>query len=418
MTERHDPSSSAAQNAPPLWEYVALTDYQVPQDSLQQTMRKRLDFLRDWYKREIQQEKDTSDSPFMPDEGLQQLPDWQLEQIAPSPLSQSALPSLNELMEPWLSNEANNPNVMLFVEPPHADYADTLEKWAKQHEWLILQPPETKAILQGGTNWLTSIADLEQPWFLPALEHIYLRHVDGLDLVRAFLDQAFSGALGQGVIACNSWAWAFLKHVWQGRSPVPRVVQAFDSDKLAQHFQNLADQAKPRHFAFRQADDGSYIIPLPEPITEQAAPQSNDNPFLRHLAAHSRGIPGVARAIWRDNLRTEPDKALNTANKNQDYERTIWVAAWEAIQHPKLPNDTDPNNLFILHSLLLQGGLNTDALRLILTSIPPHQITATLLRLERSDIITHKQGRWQVTPQAYPVVRSFLATHNMLLDDF
>lgn len=428
MTGNSAPSSSTAQDEqPPLWEYIALTDYQAPQASLEQSVRKRLDFLRDWYQREIKREStETTDSPFIADDSLQQLPDWQLEHVAPQPLWEAAIPPLNELMAQWLNgSEQTDHNVVLFVGPPHADYANILQKWAQQENWLIIDPPETQTILSGGETWLERITESERPWFLPALEHTYLRHVDGLDLVRAFLDKAFTGHLGKGVIACNSWAWAFLKHAWQGRSPVPRVIQAFDRDKLSQHLQNLEDQEKPRNFIFRQADDGSYIIPLPEEISKKLPEDAIDSEFMQHLAAYSRGIPGVARAIWRDNLRTEPDEALNAADEaeaaiegHEDYERTIWVAPWDAIQHPKLPDDTDRNNVFILHSLLLQGGLSTEALGLILMSVPPNQITETLLLLERAAIINYEQGRWQVTPQAYPVVRSFLAGHNMLLDDF
>ena len=74
------------------------------------------------------------------------------------------------------------------------------------------------------------------PWVFPCLERAYLRHPEGLTMVRRFLANAYAGNLGRGIIGCDSWAWAFLRHVWRGRVPVTVTLQAFDETRLARHF--------------------------------------------------------------------------------------------------------------------------------------------------------------------------------------
>ena len=165
---------------------------------------------------------------------------------------------------------------------------------------------------------------------------------------------------------------------------------------------------------FLQSDDGRDVLPPPD--AGEASGETNN--FLQLLAAHSRGICGVARAIWRTNLQSEPDEKLpekgdgaacNIANQ------TVWVTPWQQIAHPCLPSAAGRDEAFVLHTLLLHNGLPLELMQQVLP-LSPGQIMGTLIRLEESGLAAQDEAAWQVTPQGYPAVRQFLQGGDYLVD--
>ncbi|MEZ5477765.1 MAG: hypothetical protein R3E95_09870 [Thiolinea sp.] len=296
-----------------------------------------------------------------------------------------------------------------------------LRRWAEREGWKILEPPPLQALLATESDWLDTVMTADQYWLLPDLEHYFLRHIDGLQLVRKLLDQAFAGSLGRGIIACNSWAWAFLLHIRQGYTPVPCVLQSFDHERLARHFQNLHQQ-KSGHYVFRQSDDGSYLMPLSEEEKARRQEQGKtveQSHFLQNLAAYSQGIPGVARALWRANLQFQPDQELDEAEPMRMTTRIRSVVVpWSKIRYARMPTAADSHYAFILHSLLLHGGLTLEGLHALELPLVSAKVVEMLMDLEQAEIICKTGQHWQVTPQAYPIVRDFLAAKNLLLDHF
>ncbi|HRX71876.1 MAG: hypothetical protein KDJ22_10525 [Candidatus Competibacteraceae bacterium] len=82
-------------------------------------------------------------------------------------------------------------------------------------------------------------------------------------------------------------------------------MQAFDQERLSLYLQGLAEGAEKPLLAFRQAHSGKYVLPPPVESPDEAAMVDRD--FLNRLAAYSRGIPGIARTVWRASLRTRLD---------------------------------------------------------------------------------------------------------------
>jgi hypothetical protein len=399
--------------APPLWQYVPIADYHLPAAPVTESVKERLAvFRRLFLNREPEQE-----SPFKASDNLRALPDWQCERVAPAAEWHASADALTLELQAWLEQEKPGKPVIVLVGPPHGGHAETLSAWAEQQGWPTISPPSAEQILADDDTWLSGQSSTDSPWVFPALEHAYLRHAEGLSLIRRFLDRVCSGDLGRGIIGCDSWAWAFLRHVWRGRLPVTLALQACDKARLSDHFQQLADPSGDRQIRFRQSDNGRYVLDPPKADPEAGETTS----FLQLLAAHSRGIPGVARAVWRASLQTEPDEKLAgeppDAGARQMTGQTVWVLPWSQLSFPELPSGAGRDEAFVLHTLLLHNGLALEPMQWLLP-LSPSQVMETLLRLEDSGLAVQADTVWQVAPRGYPAARQFLQGNGYLVDQF
>ena len=240
------PTSENHKEAPLLWDYVPIAEYKPPAAPVGQSVRDRLAFFR----RLIGRGEKEQEPPLEGIENIQALPDWQLECIAPAPGWHDPAAALDVELKDWLVQEKPVSPVVVMVGPPHNGHCQTLTTWAQRQQWPLLSPPTAAQILAGEDTWLTKQNIADTPWVLPCLERTYLRHPEGLTVVRRFLANAYAGKLGRGIIGCDSWAWAFLRHVWRGRVPVTVTLQAFDESRLARHFRSLADAFGDRPLRF------------------------------------------------------------------------------------------------------------------------------------------------------------------------
>ena len=191
---------------------------------------------------------------------------------------------------------------------------------------------------------------------------------------------------------------------------------SFDHARLAHHFQQLADASIDRQILFRQTDNGDYVLPPPD-TGEVSGETSN---FLQLLAAHSRGVFGIAWAVWRASLRTEPDEKMaveDDTGKPKIPHQTIWVTPWNELNLLSLPSGAGRDEAFMLHTLLLHNGLSLELLQNLLP-LSPSQVMETIFRLEEARLVAQNDTLWQVSPQGYPAVRQFLKTNGYLVDQF
>lgn len=405
-------TSPAEKEASPLWKYVSIADYNLPAAPVTHTIGKGLTIFRHLFRRD----ETGSDSPLKTEDELRTLPHWQLERIAPAPDWRGAAEALDIKLEDWLGQEKPDQPVIVLVGPPHSGHTGILTAWAGQHSWRLLSPPSAEQVLAGDDGWLSDQRGDGSPWVFPVLERVYLRHAAGLSLMRCFLDRAYSGNLGRGIIGCDSWTWAFLRHLWCGRHPITLTIQAFDQARLAIHFQRLANASNGRQLLFRQSDNGRYVLPPPD--TDEVSGETSK--FLQLLAAYSRGIFGVAWAFWRASLRTEPDGMMaeedETGKRKIPYQ-IVWATPWDQLNSPSLPSGAGRDESFVMHALLLHNGLPLQLLQQLL-SLSPTQVMETIFRLEEAGLVARDDTVWQVTPQGYPAVRQFLQTNGYLVDQF
>lgn len=226
--------------------------------------------------------------------------------------------------------------------------------------------------------------------------------------------------MGNGIIGCDSWALAYLKHVLPGRLPDAWVAQAFDDRRLSGLFYELASTRFQKSILFRQTDNGKFVLPV-DP--EHAGPETagtETSAFIDQLAAHSRGIPGIALCLWRKALRKEPDKTISDTALSEtpsDMKTTLWVLPWEKLDPPALPSPISPESSILLHSLLLHNGLSQAMLAEILP-FSPNVITRMAVLLKDAGLVEENENLWQVTPSGYPIVRQYLNGEGYLTDQF
>lgn len=405
-------NSAHKKTAAPLWQYVSISDYRIPAAPVVHSVKERFAVFR----RLFRGDASTEGAPLKARDELRVLPQWQIERIRSTAEWRGSTEALNLKLHDWLGQEKPDPPVIVMVGPPHGGLSDILAAWATLHSFRLLNPPSPEQILACDGSWISDQGGAGGPWVFPALERVYLRHAAGLNLIRGFLDLACSGSLGQGIIGCDSWAWAFLCRLWHGRRPVPLTLQAFDQVRLAEHFHRLPDTSKSEPLLFRQSDNGHYVLPPPDTGGEPV--ETSD--FLEILAAHSRGIPGVARAEWYAGMRTEPDENMAGAGETEDRRiphQTVWIIPWNQRTLPLLPSGAGHDEAFVLHTLLLHNGLCLELLRQLLP-LSPSQVAETLFRLDEAGLVARTDTAWQVTARGYPAVRQFLQTHGYLLDQF
>ncbi len=410
--EMSETDSGSKKTGNQLWRFVALSDYRLPAEPVTHTVKKGLAGLR----RLIDQKTDESTSPLKSADELSSLSEWQLNRIVPYPHWEETTDSLNEELKPWLELDETNLPIAMLVGPPFSGYADILKDWCDQRNWILVEPPSPEQVMDDDDSWLTEKIKENRPWVFSGLEKTFLRHAEGLRLVRRILDQAYAGKLGRGIMGCSSWAWAYLGYVWYGKMPYTLTLQAFDQEGLSQYLQKAAFNSTNRNFRFRQADNGKCVLPDPE-AEEKAGEMSS---FMQLLAAYSRGNLGVAVDAWRTALRTEPDQVLAEEVQKDEgdiSQQTIWVTPWEQLKLPSIPAEAKHHEAFVLHVLLLHNGLSLEWLQQLLP-MTPNLVTETLIRLKEAGITQQRDEIWEVTRSGYPVVRQFLQSSGYLVDIF
>lgn len=183
---------------------------------------------------------------------------------------------------------------------------------------------------------------------------------------------------------------------------------------------------------FRQADDGSHVLPAVESRKPESgsaedeadarlsAEQEKVSPFIKRVAARSRGNPLVAWAVWRHCLNIARGEAAEEEAQEAaaaDRGRTIWVRPWPQIGFPDLPEGARTGELLLLHTLLLHDGLPAPVLDSPLPFSMP-EIMQRLYRLRAAGLVKEEDGYWRVTLLGYPAVRSALAGEDFLTDGF
>lgn len=404
---------------PPLWQIVPARDYVVPTDSQPATLRRRWRALG-----QLLLGSDDADHA-RAEADLRALPQVRLANIVPPLDWAPTARALGAQAAPEMDGRAP---VRFFVAQPYCDHRAVLAHWAGAHGATMLAAPDTEQILRADRRWLDDLApDAGRPWVLPELERCFLRHANGLDLVRGFLARALSGALGPGMIGCDSWALAFIERV----SPLPGTatltLQAFDGLALTRCLMP-PDRS---HVRFLSARSGEPLMPACADDSDGDDRHGAETacPELRQLAAHCRGNPGLAWHYWRERLcaapereRQSPAEAPRRDRQQRDNgqrlaaaDEVVWVAP--GIETPTLPAESGEDVAFLLHALLLHRGLDGDVLGTLLP-IPQGRLHSHLLRLQALELLIREGARWQVAPLAYPTVREFLRARSYLTDGF
>ncbi|MDO9531229.1 MAG: hypothetical protein Q7O12_03750 [Deltaproteobacteria bacterium] len=415
-----------------LWRFIRLDQYTRPPEPAQEKVRRGIFGLWDrlgWGEksRPVSRELD-----------LSQAPRELLDEVVPVPDWSEGIAAVTASLDDWLDATQPETPVQVFVGPSYSGTAQILAQWAEARGWDLLAPPEPEQILAGGKEWLAQVDDGSgAPLVLTHLEHCYLRHYDGLTMLRRLLEIILSHRR-RWIVGCDSWAWAYFRQVFKVDAMLrsPWILAPFGQERLQVWLPEVIEGAPTPGFVFRQSDNGKFILPLASggetelPDQDQPEPTASPNlsKFLKYLAAYSRGIPGIAWAVWRHSLyvamlqEAEEKEAEKRAEEGGEppavpgVDKTIWVKPWHQIARPTVPSLPERAQLLmVLHALMLHGGLKERLFPKVLP-MAPMEIIEYLYLLQNAGLVKSEQGFWRVTPEGYPAVRQELQSEGYLTD--
>ena len=342
-----------------------------------------------------------------------------MERVAPKPGWHFLVPGLSEALADWADHPANKSPIRIVISPPFSGVSDALTLWAKERKWRLVDGPPFRKILSGYKDWVDQFKhNSNMPLVIPRFEDLFLRHHAGLMLARQMLNWLWQRDQ-PCLIGIDSWTYTYLNKVLQldALKAQPITLAACSYEHLGQWFHRLAAGAERFGIVFRQCDNGRFVL---KPGNEYGNHGDVENShFMKYLAVYSRGNPGVAWAIWRNSLQYEIDDSVVDKAKNiaeGDRGRTMWVKTWAQMDLPPIP--VNSMDLYVLHSLLLHGGLCLGALTQTLSLYDVSEIMDSIHRLSGAGLIEECAETWKVTSLGYPSAREALALNGFLVDAF
>ncbi len=320
----------------------------------------------------------------------------------------------------WFEEPHPERPVQPFVAPPGCSFDQWVPWLASERQVRMLRAPSPDEVLQASRSAAPELPGLEASasdvLVIPKLEQWYLRHEDGLALVRTLLDR-LTHTKQRVIVGCDSWAWAFL----QGAIGVEdilgeaKTLAPFDANRMDTLLRTMLDFDR---FDFRQSAKMEPVFPPAAAVDPEAAGRAEVPvaDVIRNLAANARGNPAVALAIWRALLRTHPADAKGAAASTSSPSRSIlWVDPPSEWTLPRLPQDMDRIDRYLIHALLLHGGLARPILPMLLP-FPTDELQRRLAALRRVGIIETRCEMLHVALTAYPLVRRDLQSADFLVD--
>ncbi|MFZ7111530.1 MAG: hypothetical protein ACOWYE_07590 [Desulfatiglandales bacterium] len=409
LTDRRQPPFFAGMSTG-LWEFIFLSEYSVPTLPARGTLQKKWLSLKRMFR-----PGNDENPPFKHDDELCTLDEARLAHLLAPVNWDAVVTALDSALQDWVQDKGAKATVRFVIGQPHSGLAETVRRWATRCEAMVIAPPGHQELLGGDSHWLDRLSDAGGLWVLPNLEHCYLRHASGLSLMRRFLEEAESGRLGLGVIACDSWAWAYLQRIWPVVHAEALTLQSFDGLRLAHLLAYLTVAGSSEAVCYRNARTGKAILTVPSGVDEAG-------PEVVQLAALCRGNFAIAVHYWLARLRAEPevdesqtDERTAKGEKPEESERVVWVTPeWP---HPLMPMEREDDSVLILHCLLLHGGLPETLLPELLP-LSHTECMAILTRLHNAGVVERRKDRWMVPELAYSSVRELLGGYGYLIDQF
>ncbi len=311
-------------------------------------------------------------------------------------------------------------SVHVVVEPPGIPLQTIIGNLGIRDGGVRLLPPPKREQLVGYQpgdvgKYLPSECDTTEWILVPQLSQWFVRHEDGLALVRDLL-AALTQSPRPVLVGCNSWAWSFLcraigADAWLGE---PWTFAPFDAERL-DHW--LRSQFAGSGYELRSREDDEPIFrPEAEPgQTASEARSGTTSATIRGLAAASRGIPGVALAVLQRCLRTRVDQPDGEQPADRRPPQQLWVTPLADAGLPRMPPDASREHRFILHAILIHGGLSLDWIKMLLP-LSSGVIQRRVAALLRAGVIVHRDEQLWLHEAAYPLVHRDLRSEGFLAD--
>ena len=385
----------------------------LPADDLAKSFWERLKNLTDR----------TVDPPIISEDLLRKASRDQLGDHVAAPICDLLMADLDVTLCDWADTRTHDSPLKVLVLPPCEPH-NIVEVWARRRNREVLQPPDRNILLE---ELGVEKADLRGDGVLiiPRLEDWFLRCRTGLTQVRSLLS-GLASLERQCLIGCNSWAWPLLCKSIEADlvMPQPLCFQAFDAERLRAWFTSvMSTWGQGTTFRLPETDQ------LLGPDGEDAVAM----PYFRKLAGQSLGIPWVAWWMWRNSLRSRRPEKKDDAKTKGDGDETKQperepdepspeehAAGWgktefflAPIENHSVPMQHQPDELLVLHALLIHGPLAPEELEAVLPTMRHASITSALVG---AGLVQRSNGHASVKASAYPAVRRALSGSAFPLD--
>ena len=231
----------------PVWEYIPMNQYSRPIQPTTETVRQGIASF--WNR-----VHPVSRMSMMRWEKLDTISPYLLNRAAPTPDSTQIVTALHDALQGWHNKSGNDAaqSVRVIVGAPGSSVDQVVTEMARQEGWQIIGSPSAAQILEGGAAWMEKVTeDGLGPLVLPRLGKCYLRHQEGLHLMSRLLDW-MQTSNRRCLIACDSWAWAYLVKALQidVLLPTPLALAPFDGARLQFWLPSLAQRVHKNRFEF------------------------------------------------------------------------------------------------------------------------------------------------------------------------
>lgn len=423
-------SNKTEESATPVWALIGLDEYRVPRGPTSESVRRGL--RRVWARLRERQ----TPEPVEPKANLRPVSDEVVNKMAPRPDWSEAVAAVEEAWGAWADGDGHR-NVKVAVGAVGSEVREVVEAWAKARSAPLVEAPSVDDVLSGGKRWLKQTRSIDAPLIvLPRLERCYLRRANGLDLIRQ-LGEWLPESSQKVVVCSDSWAWTYLSRAISLDSALP-AAQTFgpvDDQALEVWLRSTMHGSDDGELDCREWPRGRYVVcataeehekrsDQPKKGANGADADPGESDFLRNLAAHSRGQAGIAREIWRNNLRLADEIKEEEAEEGDDKKKvetpgwspdTLWVPAWNRVEQPALPPGAGNPERFVLHALLLHGALAPETIPQV-APVSSSEAIRVLHRLKVSGIAEQSKYGWFVTLSGYPTARAELSSQGFLTD--
>ena len=379
--------------------FVPLSDFKIPSLPTDQAFKVFFKKAKKFLRR-------SEEAPFISSGDLEEGTIESIDEIAAPPACGPLADELTQELDAWAARGKKGPRLKTIILPP-GDRSNLLSSWAEGQACEILAEPSREALLARDGEVLPDLKG-DSLLVIPKLERWFLRHPNGLEMMRQLLE-AIHEVDRRVLVGCDSWGWTFLSRavgvdiLLSG----PITFQAFDGEKLRKWFSELIEQGEGEKFTYRLARTGEDVFD-----NKDKDPKANDH-FVK-LAAKSRGIPWVAWRMWRHSLRSDlageenEDGDKNSVPKSE--EATLWIVEKD---EKDLPEEYQQSALLILHALLIHNGLSGDELDIVLPQVRKRIYLTGLLA---SGYLEKVDGVYKVPPRIYPICRSQLSSAGFPID--
>lgn len=398
-----------------IWAFIPLADFNVPSSPAGEATRGL--FVRTWqslwsliYRSNGNKSNSKTDFEHPPDDVL--------KRISPSFEANRAATLATALGDEWFNHIRPERHLRTVIGPPGFEIGVILSAVAKECQFRILNAPSTDSILEmsdaDNKASLSAIESGSDILVIPHLERFFLRHEKGLSLVRDLVARLSAGSR-RVLVGCDSWCWAFLKEAIGIEDVLgePLTLAPFDADRLDDWFHSTADVSA--YEIHQRGSDAPVFTTASGKETANAPSKPEVSTLLKSLAAQSRGNPGVAVALWRASLRTNagPENADELLGKKPQVD--LWAVSPSDSNGPGC--DIEHTDRFILHAVLLHGGLSQTSIPSLLP-FSRDEVRRRIILLSQAYILEEHAGILGVCWASYPWVRKDLCNEGFLTDAF